>query len=76
MSLFAPTYDPSPEAIARACAALRRGWTPAERNRRRAGPVGLSNRLIRCAERQGPQPVQVELTPALAVDLQVVRELL
>jgi hypothetical protein len=73
MPLLPPSYDPSPEEIAAACAALRRGWTTAERNRRSAGPIHPTNGSAR---RPAPWVLQlpsIELTPALAAALHVLR---
>jgi hypothetical protein len=75
MPLVSSGYDPSPEEIASACAAINRQWSISERNRRLAGPLSLSKGLCLHLERPPRNRPRVELTPDLAAELEVRRDL-
>jgi hypothetical protein len=67
-------YEPSPEEIAKACAAFRQQWTDAERRRREDyQPMILRHPAETAARTRGWQAE--ELTPDLATELDVRHEL-
>jgi len=75
MPLARPNYEPSPEEIASECEAIRSQWTSAERRRRLDGLADLSTRSGRRTERRKRIRTLVELTPDLAAELNVRRDL-
>jgi hypothetical protein len=73
MALLSHSFDPTPDEIEAACAALRRGWTIAERERRRAGPIRSTPRSTRRLDDHPLLHSRVELTPSMAAELSVLR---